>query len=395
MPDTTPPSPFHHLRDLDTLGRMADSMAFRSLSVATAASDSLRETSDALARQMGATSLSALEEALASVAPMADVVGAVYRSIRPLDLDSKLGSSVVDAAREQLFATDVLVRSAYPALGDVLRDMPRAGDFLRNGSRVGDSLVTASNTHVGSALGQLSALVEQARDVFKQGDAIRESALGNALRAIDPWPHLRDTAIATQLTEWHQAATASQPSLADLANLASPHDGIADAFQRLVAELRSTQQLATDAAIDALPAPGALDTPEIRNAKITLFEQLKTMSPLERLYLWIALFGLLAAYLQLVPRSDESTETFQKQITQQIAALTEAVIAMEARQPVVLDQSVVLKRGKGEGGTVCIVPAGTTLRVHGKSGRWLLVEAIEAQTGKPIQGWVLKHHLCR
>jgi hypothetical protein len=398
MSDKPPRSPFDRLRDLDPLGRLVDSTVFRQLSEATAASHLALETADALKRHMREMPLSALEEARAAVAPMTDVLGSVYEAIRPREIGSVLGSSAFAAAREQLLATETLILKAYPAIGDVLRDMPRIGDSLRDGPWIGDALENVSTTQLGSVLGQFSALVEQARETFTLGSAVDDSILGSVLCSFDPWSHLRVGAGATHLAEWHRLAAASRPSLPDIAVLANRHDGVAEALQHMLAVLRTDDFLAADAPIDASPVPGGegpLQTPEIRGHRITLLEDLRALSPVARFLFWIALLEFLAALVQLVPRSDPSTEAFQRHITQQIATLTELVVAQEVRQPIVVDRDLVVKRGKGEGGTRCVLPPGSGLLVVGKSGRWLLVEILDPESGKPGPGWVLKHHLCR
>lgn len=333
--------------------------------------------------------LSALEEARSAVAPRTDVLGSVYESIRPRDIGSILGSSVVDEARAKLFDTDTLFLKAYPAIGDVLSNMPQISDALHNTSRLGETVEHLSIEKRGGVLREFDALIAQARETFKLGTAIGDSILGT----VDPWSHLREGARATHVAEWHRLIAASRPSLADLASLANRHEGVAETLQRLVAELRNDEQRAEDAPIDASLAPEVLETPEIKKARITLLEDLRALPPVARALFWIALLELLASLVQLVPRADPSTEAFQTEITQQIAALTELVVALEARQPLVVDRALVVKRGKGEGGTRCVLPQGSELRVAGKSGRWLLVEVLDPETGKPVPGWVLKHHL--
>lgn len=328
---------------------------------------------------------------------MADIVGSAYRSIRPFDVSSMLGPGpgAVAAAREKLSATDALAELAYPAIGEALRGASQVGDAVR---RVSWREYASSNIafpDVGDVLRQVDALADQVRAWLQLRSGIENLAVGGALDSMRSCSSAFEAASGAVSAGGLRDALASRPSLADLASLAREQEGDSEKLGCLIADLLEAARPSADVSADTAALAMTPELSQRLSTTKTLRDDLKAMSPAARILFWIMLLDVLVNILQLVPNSNESAEAFQEQVTRQIAAVGDALVTMHTRPPLVVNDELVLKRGKGEGGTRCVIPAGTALRVEGKSGRWLLVEVTDVRTRKPIQGWVLKHHLCR
>lgn len=388
---TPPRSPFQRFLDLDTPALRLDSDGFRELANSTARHDALLGSVGALSRQIARDS--PLAAARAATEPFTNVVASLKSAIDLIGFRSPIESSLFDAARDQLLATDALVRSARSDISHVLRDSPQVGDAIQAMSWIGDALERASALQRGGVLQQFDTSVQRAREAFKLGSALGDSIVGIALESFDRGDVVNVVARATDQADRFREVLDSLRSRPEVTTLVAEHEKALDALRWVVLDDESDHAFDATVKVHTSPMSSALGGPTIRSRRPKLLETIKSMSPEAQQFYLVAVLSLFVTLLQAVLQLSDSSEEEHKALTQQIAALTDVLAALEARPPVVATKDMTIKRSKGEGGTRCIAPAGTAFRVMDKSGRWVRVELVDAETGKPVEGWVLKHHL--